>query len=127
MKTAICGIIFLVIFYASAYASANTANTAEVHAAQLNNQTENIEVDITYSACHPHNFEMQMKSCTRSKPANCVAELVDLNPPDACRAFITERVEIPAADFLQNRHVGRLVIIGSEQTAAQVDLSSEVQ
>jgi hypothetical protein len=123
MKTALCGVIFLVVFYASAFAS---ANSAEVHAAQLNMKSSNIEVEITYSACRPHEFEMQMKSCTRAKPANCVAELVDLSPADVCRAFITGTVEVPVAQLLENRFVNHLIVVGAEESAVEIDLGKQI-
>jgi hypothetical protein len=123
MKTAICGIIFLVVFYASAFAS---ANSAEVHAAQLNLKSTNIEVEITYSACRPHQFEMQMKSCTRAKPANCVVELVDMSPADVCRAFITGIVEVPVAQLIENRYVKHLIVVGAEESAVEIDLGQQI-
>jgi hypothetical protein len=126
MKAAFFGLMFMIIFFISTISTIASANTAEVHGARLNLQNSTIEVQISYSACDNHVFDVRVQSCTRSKPASCVAEVVDMTAADSCREFITETVEIPTMAVIEDRQIGQLTIIGSQESAAQIDLSSQI-
>lgn len=96
---------------------------AQVVEARLNLENQTIELDVVYSGgCEEHNFELEVRSCARTSPMSCVAQLIDTTKTDTCRGIVEETIEVPAHTYLEKLPLTTLIILGSEDTAVHLPL-----
>ena len=119
MKTAINVTMSAALIFFSHLAMADV----QVDDARLNFDRQVIEIDVTYSGgCEAHNFELEIRSCNRTSPMTCVAQLHDRSGTDTCRELITETIEVPAFSELEKAPMSSLIILGTNGSAVHLPI-----
>jgi len=110
----------------SAWAQAATVNDAKVIGFNT------IEVDVTYGGgCLEHTFKLKPNDlCSKSIPAQCQVELIDLTEGDHCRALVSTKVQFKLSDFGLDKGVYSSSVLrttGDNESVATVTPVSSAQ
>ncbi len=113
----------LISLLAMIVSTGSLAQAAQVEDARINFNDQTIEIDVAYSGgCEQHEFDVQIRSCTRSTPMTCVVEVIDTTKTDLCRQIVQETVVVPAADYLAKAPLADIVIVGANNSAVRLPL-----